>query len=94
MVLTAMSQDNFANSAEMFSNVRKMGWSRAPMKYRRFSSLALAVKFAVEDMDDDLRCVIIRTDNEDLTGAAIRKLYDSAAYPLARSDSVVAHDHS
>jgi hypothetical protein len=92
MVLNGMSQDNFANSAEMFSNVRKMGWSRTPMKYRRFSNLALAVKFAVEDMDDDLHCVIIRTDNEDLTGAAIRKLYDSAAYPLERNERAVAHE--
>ena len=79
-----MSQDNFLAAAEMFSNVRKIGWSRTPMKYRRFSNLALAVKFAIEDMDDDPSCVIIRTDNEDLTGAAIRTLYDSASFPLNR----------
>ena len=84
MLIWAMPQEDFQASAEMFSNVRKIGWSRTPMKYRRFETLALAVKYAVEDMDDALHCVIIRTDSDDLTGAAIKKLYDSSTYPLAR----------
>lgn len=79
-----MQNEDFQASAEMFSNVRKIGWSRTPIKYRRFELLALAVRFAVEDMDDELNCVIIRTDNEDLTGPAIKKLYDSETYPLTR----------
>ncbi len=81
-----MNEKYYAGSAEIFSNVRKIGWSRAPLKYRRFDSLALAIKFAVEDIDHDLQGVVIRTDDEELTGRAIRTLYDSPAFPLARRE--------
>jgi hypothetical protein len=79
-----MSNENFLAAAEMFSNVRKVGWSRTPVKYRRFENLALAVKFAVEDMDGTLQSITIRTEDDDLTGPAIQSLYDSASFPLAR----------
>jgi len=68
----------------MFSNVRKVGWRRTPMKYQRFANLALAVKFAIEDMDDDPSRIIIRTEQDDFTGRDIRTLYDSASFPLVR----------
>ena len=79
-----MTRPDFQAEAEMFSNVRKLGWRRAPMKYRRFANLALAVKCAVEDMDDAPSQIIIRTESEDFTGSAIRTLYDSESFPLDR----------
>jgi len=78
------TQDLFLESAEMFSNTTKGGWSRRPMKYRRFESLALAVKFAVEDMSEDPASVIIRTDTGEFTGPGIRKVYDDLNFPLVR----------
>jgi len=70
--------------AEMFSNVSKLGWSRTPMKYRRFDSLALAVKFAVEDAGSNPLRIVIRTDDAEFSGAEIRKIYDDASFPLLR----------
>src|SRR5882757_4165639 len=82
-----MQQDHFLAEAEMFSKARTLGWSRTPMAYRRFPNLALAVKYAVEDMGGSLNGVVIRTDSEDLTGTAIKKLYDNDSFPLERKAS-------
>jgi hypothetical protein len=79
-----MTQDDFQAAAEMFSAPRKAGWSRNAMKYRRFESLALAVKFAVEEMEGSLHSITIRTDRDELAGDAIKALYDSEAFPLDR----------
>jgi hypothetical protein len=79
-----MIPDDLQVPAEMFSSARKAGWSRAPMTYRRFDTLALAIKFAVEDLGTDPSFVTIRTDNEDITGADIRKIYDATGFPLDR----------
>jgi len=79
-----MSQTDFTAAAELFANKRKSFRSRVPLKYKRFDSLALAVQFAVEELGADLNGINIRTENDDVSGAAIRTLYDEAAYPLER----------
>ena len=58
---------------------------RAPQKYRRFESLALAVPFAVEESLVDLRTLMIETDDSDYTGPEIRSLYGHDNYPLPRA---------
>ncbi|WP_296574337.1 hypothetical protein [Phreatobacter sp.] len=79
-----MSQTDFTAAAELFANKRKSFRSRVPLKYKRFDSLALAVQFAVEELGADLNGINIRTENDDVSGAAIRTLYDDTAYPLER----------
>ena len=58
---------------------------RAPQKYRRFESLALAVQFAVEKSLAELRTLMIETDDGDYTGAEIQSLYDHNNYPLRKA---------
>jgi hypothetical protein len=79
-----MQATDFDAPAEMFSNFRKGLRSRMPLKYKRFASLALAVQFAVEELDVDLNGISPRTESDDVAGVAIRALYDSEDYPLAR----------
>jgi hypothetical protein len=84
MLAWGMPQADFLAAAELFANKRKSFRSRVPLKYRRFSSLALAVQFAVEELGDDLNGIVIRTEADDFAGAVIRDLYDNAAFPLER----------
>ncbi len=79
-----MPQADFAAAAELFANKRKSFRSRVPLKYKRFDSLALAVQFAVEELGSDLNGINIRTEADDVSGAAIRALYDDTDYPLER----------
>ena len=79
-----MAAHPYLEAAEMYSNVVRSGWSRTPMKYHRFQSLAEAVKFAVEDLKGNPARVIIRTQAADFTGATIREIYDDVDFPLPR----------
>lgn len=78
--------DLFRQPAEMFSTKRPSGWTPFPMQYRRFDTLALAVKFAVEEMAGSRATVVIRTEKAEFKGHAIQKLYDDHAFPLARGE--------
>jgi len=75
---------DYATPAELFMAKRK-GGARQPLGYRRFTTAAEAIRFAVEDfpgmrtlgawmqVGDD------RFDTDD-----IHRLYDSSDYPLKR----------
>ena len=75
----------FWDAAEVFSTRKASGWSHTPMQYRRFGSLALAVKFVVEEIGMSGGRVTIRTDRAEYKGKSIRDLYDQADFPLART---------
>ena len=76
--------DYLEKSAELYVTAKYDGWSRSPMTYRRFETLALAVAFACEDGRDNLSRTTIRTDVIDLHGADIQKCYDAQDFPLPR----------
>jgi hypothetical protein len=53
--------------------------------YRRFAQAADAIRFVIKDLEPDLMLgTYILVDEERYTGADIRRLYESADYPLPR----------
>jgi hypothetical protein len=70
--------------AELFS-IRRSKSRRQSLGYKRFARAADAIRYAVEDMPQTLLLGTYLEVNEvRFDGAAIRRLYDSADYPLAR----------
>jgi hypothetical protein len=79
-----MTNADFTVPAEIFSKSKRSGWLKTSIKYRRFDSLSLAVKFAMEECPDDLNYVSIHTESMEYTGYAIRSLYESETFPLPK----------
>ena len=75
---------DYRAEAELFSaQSRKAG--RRPMGYRRFTRAAEAIRFAIEDMPSDLLIsTYLEVDEVRFDFGAIRRLYESVDYPLAR----------
>ncbi len=75
---------DYGSAAELFIT-KGRAFRRQPLGYRRFARAADAIRFAIEDMPPQLlqsACLEVsemRFDSQD-----IRRLYESAAYPLAR----------
>lgn len=77
-----MSSMNWATPADLYSGatLRPRG-----SRYKRFSSAAEAVRFAVEELSPTaLRSTAIESDDKRHEGGAIRTLYYSEDYPLRR----------
>lgn len=55
------------------------------LQYRRFDTVAEALRFAIEDMPVSvLRGSILEVDDVRIDGAEMRRLYDAREYPLPR----------
>ena len=73
----------YSTTAEVFFN-RGGRFRRQPLEYRRFVRAADAVRFAIEEMPPQmLQSVSLEVDEVRFDGEGIRRLYESAAYPLA-----------
>jgi hypothetical protein len=75
---------DYGAAAELFPT-RSWKSRRQALKYRRFDSAADAIRFAIEDLPPGLLAgAYLEVDEERFNADAIRGLYDSAEYPLAR----------
>jgi hypothetical protein len=80
----AAERFDYAAAAELFSNKRGSR-GRLRLGYRRFAQAGDAIRFAIEEMPPALlpgaylEVAEVRFDSK-----AIRRLYDSARYPLSR----------
>ena len=80
-----MNEFNFNAPAELFPSRNRKVTSR--VKYRRFDKAAEAIRFAVEDLHEQLLLgATIQVGDERLGHREIRELYDSPHFPLKRAN--------
>jgi hypothetical protein len=71
-------------AAELFPTRRRLP-RRQPSGYRRFEQAAEAIRFAIEDLPSE--CLVgafLEVDEQRYGSDDIRRLYESAEYPLIR----------
>jgi len=75
---------DFSLEAELFST-KGRNFRRAPLGYKRFARAADAICFAIESLPSHLLVgTYLEVDEERYQAKDIRRLYESADYPLAR----------
>lgn len=75
---------NYDAAAELYP-ARRRPPRRELFKYKRFSQAAAAIRFAIEDLPPE--CLVgafLEVDEERYSSDDIRRLYESADYPLTR----------
>jgi hypothetical protein len=79
-----MAEFDYNAEAELFGTRKRMA-RRQPLGYRRFAQAAQAIRFAIEDLPAELLIgAFLEVDEERYNSDGIRRLYQSAEYPLAR----------
>jgi hypothetical protein len=75
---------DYGMDAELYS-MKAGGFRRQSLDYKRFACAAEAIKFAIEDLAPQILAgTYLEVDGWRYQSAEIRRLYDSADYPLAR----------
>jgi hypothetical protein len=83
-IIHPMAEFDYNASAELFGT-RKRAPRRQPLGYRRFAQAAQAIRFAIEELPADLLVgAYLEVDEQRYNSDGIRRLYESAKYPLAR----------
>ena len=79
-----MAGFDYSAVAELFPTRRRLP-RREPFKYKRFSQAAAAIRFAIEDLPPEyLAGAFLEVDEKRYGSDDIRRLYESADYPLPR----------
>jgi hypothetical protein len=79
---------NYDAPAELFPSRTKAG--KGQVKYKRFDTAAEALRFAIEQLPSAaLLGAFLEVDEARFGVEEMRFLYESAAYPLARSVAVI-----
>jgi hypothetical protein len=79
-----MSEFDYSAAAELFPTRRRIP-RRQPLGYRRFEQAAQAIRFAMEDLSPEhLVGAFLEVDEQRYGSDEIRRLYESAKYPLPR----------
>jgi hypothetical protein len=79
-----MNGFNYNAAAELFPTRKRLP-RRQPFGYKRFAQAAQAIRFAIEDLPAE--CLVgafLEVDEERYGSDDIRRLYESAEYPLTR----------
>ena len=78
---------DYSIPAELFMAKRK-GGARQPLGYRRFTTAAEAIRFAIEDFPA-IRTLgaWMQVGDERFDGDDIQRLYESSDYPLPRNSA-------
>lgn len=78
---------NYDATAELFPT-RRRALGRQSFGYKRFAQASLAIRFAIEDLPPEcLNGAFLEVDEQRYGSNDIRRLYQSAAYPLTRRDT-------
>ena len=87
---TPMERFDYSAEAELFP-LRSRGFNRGPVGYRRFTTAAKAIRFAIEELQPELlRGASLEVEEARFDAHGIRQLYESEAYPLKRRPPVRA----
>lgn len=79
-----MDQFDFQAAAELFPAMGRRV-TRRIVSYKRFDTAALAIRYAIEELDPALlENAVLQVEDERYDVAAMQDLYASAAYPLKR----------
>lgn len=84
-----MPSFDYNAEAELFPLMRvplmRGKFTKRRVGYKRFTSAAKAIRFAVEELPPDLlRGAYLEVDEERFDANGIRQLYESGTYPLGR----------
>lgn len=78
---------DYSAPAELFPSKGK-GLRRKMVSYRRFDSAAVAIQYAIEELEPDkLAGAVLEIDEDRYDDVAIRNLYASEGYPLPRANN-------
>ncbi len=79
-----MTEFDYNAAAELFATQKRIP-RRQPLGYKRFTRAAHAIRFAIEDLPAELLIgAFLEVDEQRYGGGDIRRLYESAEYPLTR----------
>jgi hypothetical protein len=82
-----VAEFNYNAAAELFPTRRRLP-RRQPFGYKRFAQAAQAIRFAIEDLPPEcLAGAFLEVDEKRYGSDEIRRLYESAEYPLTRRSS-------
>jgi hypothetical protein len=89
-----MSLFDYGNAAELFPT-RRWRSARSSFGYRRFARAADAIRFAIEELPpDQLVGAFLEVDEARFDGKGIRRLYESADYPLPKKSGAATSKKS